>query len=742
MRKSNVSVYLMVVAVADLLALYTGLLRHVILAATGTDVREYSEAACKTHTTVVYFALDLSAWLLAALSVERCASVRWPHRVKHHCSRRTSGGVITGLALFLFAVNAHFFFLVGDVTVTLDDQTRLIRCVPLTEEGYNFVAIVWPWLDLSLFALLPLTVHVVCNSIIVRSVLTSLRKARRTRGSRVAVQAEEKGTVRQPGKTPGERRTASVDVTAQRHRPRCVNDVSSSLHPVKISKNVPTMSNKSEDLNETEQSVSTVSDTFLSAGFVLDASESHDAAAIHEVSRDLPQCFAVSLSGCENDEDGRENAVCDRKTSPASRTRHQSQVTPTSNDGNNEAVHTGDTNSNCNEDNCSHESDSAQGSSHSAIPAADGSPVTDSVADARLPSAKQTCQIKPVETTLASESSGRVMSTDTTKLVTTAHDKKMFPSSTTMTQDRRPTNTTEPKALVEESSVTIKNRANSNSDKKNDPELILSVPSGDDIAPSASKEHCSLTLSSQVSVPNPPQQHTAPRGRSIQEWKRNQPSGSRKASPQTSRNQESGSRSSSVIWTDGESGSRSQSAPRLSFESGGRRPTSASWSTRRSRTRGSGQQSEEERVSSMTWMLVTVSTVFCLTTFPLSLYTLINWILVDNGYNHPHTQVTWALLNILMYTNNAINFLLYSLSGSRFRQEMRTMWRSCCRHCCRSLAAPVPNRRRWHQPLTLTSSSISSSYSMTSSATVTSGESVLGRRWSASTHMTSSASRE
>ncbi|KAL8609116.1 hypothetical protein ACOMHN_046722 [Nucella lapillus] len=400
MRRSNVSVYLMVVAVADLVSLYTGLLRHIIQTATGKDVRQHSAAMCKIHTTVVYFSLDLSAWLLAALSVERCISVKWPHRVKPHCTRMTSVGVITGLGLLLFAVNAHFFFLVGDLTVAVgNNQTRVVRCVPLSEEGYNFVAIVWPWLDLSLYALLPLIVHIVCNSIIVRSVLRSIRKTGRTRGS-----------------------GAGLSVVG-RSRPG------------------PSMTNGNEK------------------------------------------------SG--------------------SRTR---------------------------------------------------------------------------------------------------------------------------------------------------PSMMAKNPKSDNKLKLKTKQ-C-------------------------------------------------------------QSG-RSSSSERL----------------RTPRARGSGGQqpsSEEHRVSSMTLMLVTVSTVFCLTTLPISLYTLINWIMVDTGYIHPYGQVTWAVLNVLMYTNHSINFLLYSLSGTRFRGQMTAMFR--CQCFSKGRRSPRTHGHPHHQSR-WSSFSSSSSYSMSmlssSAPAVGSLQSTVhGRRWS------------
>ena len=87
-----------------------------------------SDLSCKLHTTLVYVFLDFSAWLLAALSLERLFSVCRPHTVKHRCTRVTSACVISGIGIASLAINAHFLFRMGDLTVTFGDQARWV-CV-------------------------------------------------------------------------------------------------------------------------------------------------------------------------------------------------------------------------------------------------------------------------------------------------------------------------------------------------------------------------------------------------------------------------------------------------------------------------------------------------------------------------------------------------------------------------------------------------------------------------------------
>jgi hypothetical protein len=45
------------------------------------------------------------------------------------------------------------------------------------------------------------------------------------------------------------------------------------------------------------------------------------------------------------------------------------------------------------------------------------------------------------------------------------------------------------------------------------------------------------------------------------------------------------------------------------------------------------------------------------------------------GREYAILEMMWAVVNILMYTNNSMNFLLYILSGSRFRREFKDLFR-------------------------------------------------------------------
>ena len=80
------------------------------------------------------------------------------------------------------------------------------------------------------------------------------------------------------------------------------------------------------------------------------------------------------------------------------------------------------------------------------------------------------------------------------------------------------------------------------------------------------------------------------------------------------------------------------------------------------------------KTTTLSIMLITVCLVFILCTLPVTIF------LADTDYFlHRYGccfswNVIWPLVSVLMYTNNAINFLLYSISGPRFRDELRRMF--------------------------------------------------------------------
>ncbi|KAH3873328.1 hypothetical protein DPMN_036561 [Dreissena polymorpha] len=97
---------------------------------------------------------------------------------------------------------------------------------------------------------------------------------------------------------------------------------------------------------------------------------------------------------------------------------------------------------------------------------------------------------------------------------------------------------------------------------------------------------------------------------------------------------------------------------------------------RPSGTNPSSQQ--DEKLSNMSMLLVGLNIMFIVCTLPVCVYFIGEpyWIPKDIPKQIQLQDPWWAFVNLLMYTNSCLNFVLYCLTGSRFRGEVRRLFTS------------------------------------------------------------------
>ena len=78
--------------------------------------------------------------------------------------------------------------------------------------------------------------------------------------------------------------------------------------------------------------------------------------------------------------------------------------------------------------------------------------------------------------------------------------------------------------------------------------------------------------------------------------------------------------------------------------------------------------------SQITAMLVGLNVIFFLTTIPVSIYFIGEDIFWDSA--HTNTRIAYATCNIIYYLSNSTNFLVYCITGSKFRHALRAV--ICC----------------------------------------------------------------
>ena len=91
------------------------------------------------------------------------------------------------------------------------------------------------------------------------------------------------------------------------------------------------------------------------------------------------------------------------------------------------------------------------------------------------------------------------------------------------------------------------------------------------------------------------------------------------------------------------------------------------------------------QLKSVIAMLITVSLAFLLLSAPLNIFLIGNWKKhwdrLPKDEEEARVDTVYAVVSILFYLNHVINFLLYCVSGSRFRDELtRSIAFSTCRN--------------------------------------------------------------
>lgn len=82
----------------------------------------------------------------------------------------------------------------------------------------------------------------------------------------------------------------------------------------------------------------------------------------------------------------------------------------------------------------------------------------------------------------------------------------------------------------------------------------------------------------------------------------------------------------------------------------------------------------------LTAMLLTLNSVFFVCVGPITVFSIgqFHWWAYDvSGHTVAVQRLLWAVVNIMMYINNAVNFLLYIMCGSAFRAEVKGLLLMC-----------------------------------------------------------------
>ena len=173
MLKFSTYFYLMVLAIADTLVLYIGLLRLWIGELTGFDLRDQADWICKLTNVIGYTVSDFSVWLIIAVTIERYIVVCHPLKANTMCNTPRARKVILGLLAGLFLLNLHFFWTVK-IMYFKHNNERIPQCGSADEHS-RLVEEIWPWMDAFIYSFLPFVAIMALNGLIIRQVVLARR---------------------------------------------------------------------------------------------------------------------------------------------------------------------------------------------------------------------------------------------------------------------------------------------------------------------------------------------------------------------------------------------------------------------------------------------------------------------------------------------------------------------------------------------------------------------------------------
>ena len=173
MRVKSTSVFLIGLAVVDTVVLYTGLLRWWIRKLTRIDIRQLVD--CRIHILLTYAFVQLSAWILVLVTIERVISVFFPLKSREIITRRRAGILLAVTVVSLIGLNAHFMW----TRVLYTHTSEVTYCIP-AEEHTEFSNKTWAWIDSFVASYIPFAIMLISNLAIIYKVLRATLHRRST----------------------------------------------------------------------------------------------------------------------------------------------------------------------------------------------------------------------------------------------------------------------------------------------------------------------------------------------------------------------------------------------------------------------------------------------------------------------------------------------------------------------------------------------------------------------------------
>ena len=180
LRSTSTSIYLRLMAIADICVLITGMIPEWLEACEIVTFKEISAITCKLEKFCFYTCGDTAIWILVVFSVDRFLALVFPLSVNEVClPSRTKYNALMVLLLSI-AKNFHVFWTRGPQYELIGNVSVLIKnCGRPTAEYLYFEKFIRPWIAFTLVSALPFLILIVCNICIINALIKvkKMRKA-------------------------------------------------------------------------------------------------------------------------------------------------------------------------------------------------------------------------------------------------------------------------------------------------------------------------------------------------------------------------------------------------------------------------------------------------------------------------------------------------------------------------------------------------------------------------------------
>ena len=163
LNQTSCGIYFLLLAIFDSLALIGGL-HHCLTI--GYHVSVPNAMYCRARNFLLYMSMDMSSWMVVAISVDRYLKMKYPTKSRTYGTRKLSIIVSVIITVVLIIKNFHLLTVfIGDFTADAVDN-----CDPNPDypSYVFFFRNIWPWFDLVIYALFPFLIVTFCNTWIIR----------------------------------------------------------------------------------------------------------------------------------------------------------------------------------------------------------------------------------------------------------------------------------------------------------------------------------------------------------------------------------------------------------------------------------------------------------------------------------------------------------------------------------------------------------------------------------------------